>query len=103
MIENGIKIVLAVLFFICLLDMPYSYYEFTRFLALIGFSVLAYKSYYRQEIVLGVIYVSLAILFQPLLKIALGRELWNIIDVIVGIGLIATIFVSPKPEQKEVI
>jgi hypothetical protein len=34
------------------------------------------------------IYGALAILFQPFFKLALGRELWNILDVIVGIGLI---------------
>ena len=30
----------------------------------------------------------LAILFQPIEKIALGSELWNAIDVIVGVGLL---------------
>jgi hypothetical protein len=32
----------------------------------------------------------LAILFQPFEKIALGREIWNVLDVIVGIGLLLT-------------
>jgi hypothetical protein len=45
----------------------------------------------------AIIYVSLAILFQPLVKIALGREIWNIIDVVVGIGLIISIFKKPVP------
>jgi len=35
----------------------------------------------------------LAILFQPLLKIALGREGWNVVDVIVGVGLLVSMFV----------
>lgn len=34
-----------------------------------------------------IIYGALALLLQPLFKIALGRELWNIIDVLVAIGL----------------
>jgi hypothetical protein len=40
-----IKIGLATLFFICLADMPYGYYQFVRFVALIGFGILAYKAY----------------------------------------------------------
>jgi hypothetical protein len=36
----------------------------------------------------------LAILFQPFFKIALGRALWNVIDVVVGIGLIVSLFKS---------
>lgn len=94
--ETTIKTMLSVLFFLCLIDMPYGYYQFVRFLALIGFVILAYKSYERQEKVMAIVYGGLAILFQPLFKISLGREFWNIIDVIVGIGLIASIFIKPK-------
>ena len=46
-----------------------------------------------------IIYCILALLFQPFLKVALGRELWNIIDVIVGIGLIISLFIKPKREE----
>lgn len=46
-----------------------------------------------------IVYGALALLFQPLLKIALGRELWNIVDVIVGIGLLISIFLKPKANQ----
>lgn len=43
-----------------------------------------------------IIYGGLALLFQPFFKIALGRQMWNIVDVIVGIGLIISIFMKPK-------
>ncbi|MCB9351982.1 MAG: hypothetical protein H6573_31495 [Lewinellaceae bacterium] len=99
-LENIIKVVLAILFFLCLMDMPYGYYQLVRFLALVGFAILAYKSFEKQENTMTIIYVSLAILFQPLIKTSLGRELWNIVDVIVGIGLIGTIFMKPKMEKK---
>jgi hypothetical protein len=39
---NFIKIVLALLFFLCLADMPYGFYQLVRFSGLIGFSILAY-------------------------------------------------------------
>jgi hypothetical protein len=97
---NIIKIVLAILFFICLTDMPYGYFQFVRFAALIGFSILAYQAYEQGMQTEMVIYGALAILFQPLFKISLGRELWNIIDVIVGIGLIFSAFIKPKNQHK---
>lgn len=81
------KIVLALLLFICLLDMPYGYYQLVRFLGLVGFSAFAYYSNNRTE---TIIYISLALLFQPLFKISLGRELWNVVDIIVGVGLIVS-------------
>jgi hypothetical protein len=40
------------------------------------------------------------LLFQPFFKIALGREIWNIVDVIVGLGLLASIYLRPKTENK---
>lgn len=89
--ENIIKIVLAILFFLCLLDFPYGYYELVRFLALIGFGVLAYRAYEDEKQIEMIIYGSLALLFQPFFKIALGRDLWNIVDVVVGIGLLLSL------------
>lgn len=94
--NNAIKIVLAILFFLCLADMPYGYYQLVRFVALVGFAILAYKANEQGQKTEAIIYVCLAILFQPLIKIALGREIWNVLDVIVGVGLIASIFIKPK-------
>lgn len=94
--SNVIKIVLAILFFLCLAGMPYGYYQFVRFAGLIGFSILAYQANEHGRQTEMVIYGALALLFQPFFKIALGRELWNIIDLIVGIGLIVSIFLRKK-------
>ncbi len=95
-----IKVVLAGLFFLCLLDMPYGFYQFVRFAGLVGFAILAYQAYKKGKQVEMIIYGGLAILFQPFLKIALGREIWNIVDVIVGIGLLLSIWISPnKPKR----
>lgn len=95
-----IKVVLAGLFFLCLLDMPYGFYQFVRFAGLFGFVILAYQVNEQGKQVEMIIYGALAILFQPFFKIALGREIWNIVDVIVGIGLILSIWISPKKAQR---
>ncbi len=95
-----IKIVLSVLFFLCLLDMPYGFYQLVRIIALIGFGILAYKANEENKNTEMIIYVGLALLFQPFFKIALGREMWNIVDVIVGIGLIASLFMNRTKSQR---
>ncbi len=91
--EKIIKIVLASLFFMCLLDMPFGFYQLVRFLALIGFAYLSYKHFERDQSNIAFIYTALALLFQPFFKIALGRDLWNIVDVVVGLGLLVSIFI----------
>lgn len=87
---NLIKFPLAIMLFLCLLDMPYGYFQLVRFLALVGFSILAFDSYRSGKQTQAIIYLCLAILFQPLLKISLGRQLWNLIDVAVGVWLLVT-------------
>ncbi len=82
------KIIFSILLFICLADVPYGYFQLVRFIGLIIFVVLANQASHEGRKNEMIIYVALAILFQPFIKIALGRELWNIIDVIVGIGLL---------------
>ena len=98
--DKIIKVVLAILFFLCLLDMPYGFYQAVRFAGVIGFAILAYQANQQGRQTEMIIYGGLALLFQPFFKIALGRQMWNIIDVVVGLGLIISIFLKPKSQVK---
>jgi hypothetical protein len=98
--ETIIKIVLAIVLFLCLLDMPYGFYQLVRFMALIGFGILAYIANEQNKKTEMIVYGGLALLFQPFFKIALGREIWNIVDVIVGIGLIASLIINRTKRQR---
>ena len=72
--------------------MPYGFYELVRFMAFTGFAFLSYQHLGQEEKNTSLIYGALALLFQPFFKIALGRELWNLIDVLVAIGLMVSVF-----------
>lgn len=85
---NLLKVIIAILLFFCLLDMPYGFYQLVRFAAMLGFAYLAFSINEQSNKNEVLVYIALAILFQPFVKIALGRTLWNIVDVIVGIGLL---------------
>lgn len=99
-LTNTIKVILSILFFLCLADMPYGYYQFVRFAGLLGFVLLAYKAHEQGRQTEMIIYGGLALLFQPFFKIALGRQIWNIVDVVVGIGLLISIFIKPKESPR---
>jgi hypothetical protein len=85
------KIGLSIMLFLCLIDMPYGYYQLVRFICFVFFAIFAIEANQSSNQTDTIIFTSLAILFQPFLKIALGRELWNIVDVLVGIYILATI------------
>jgi len=95
-----IKIGLAILLLLCLADMPYGYFQFVRFISLVGFGLLAYQANDQGKQSEAIIYVVLALLFQPFFKISLGRTLWNIVDVIIAIGLLLSVFSATKEKEK---
>lgn len=80
--------------------MPYGFYQAVRFAGLIGFAVLAYQANQQGRQTEMIVYGGLALLFQPFFKVALGRQMWNIIDVVVGLCLIISIFLKPKSQVK---
>ncbi|MFM7681202.1 MAG: DUF6804 family protein [Bacteroidota bacterium] len=83
-----LKIILIGLLVGCLFNMPYGYFQFVRFTSFIRFGYFAYKSFVEQNKFDAIIFVLLALLFQPFEKIALGRLLWNIVDITVALYLI---------------
>lgn len=86
---TNIGLYLAVALLLCLFPMPYDYFTLVRFASMIIFACFAFSFYKEKNTLFMVIAISLAILFQPLAKITLSRDMWNIIDVIVAVALIA--------------
>ena len=95
-----IKPILSLLLFLCLLNFPYTYYQFVRFAAFIGFAYLGYSTNKQGNKNEVFIYIALAILFQPFVKMALGRTLWNVVDVLVGVGLLLSLALTKKMEKR---
>ncbi len=76
--------VLALLLLLCLFHMPYGYYMFVRFITMVLGVYFAYTEFRDERVLLGITWIAIAVLFQPFFKIALGRTLWNVVDVIVA-------------------
>lgn len=91
---------MAVLLLMCLAPMPYGFYQLVRFVTMVAFAYLAYDYYKLNKVGVSYAFVALALLFQPLLKIALGRVMWNIVDVLVAVFLIV-LFISERKTEKQ--
>lgn len=100
--EKLLKIILAILLLLCLLEMPYGYYQFVRFVSMASFAYLAYLANERNNKNELFLYIALALLFQPFFKTALGRTIWNIVDVITAIGLLISAFTDYKKLKHEI-
>ncbi|MFA7326215.1 MAG: DUF6804 family protein [Candidatus Kapaibacterium sp.] len=94
------KIILSIILLLCLLDMPYGYYQFVRFASMITFGYLAYKEYEAKERSnFFFIWIISAIAFNPIIKFSFGRTIWNIIDVVLALLLVVSIWNDRKSQQ----
>ncbi|WP_424842140.1 DUF6804 family protein [Sphingobacterium cellulitidis] len=91
---KNLKIVLIIGLLIALLPMPYGYFSILRIYAVIVFCILLFhippKKQNSKNWVF-ICYIALIILFQPIIKIPLGRTIWNIIDLGVAIWMIISL------------
>ena len=78
--------------------LPYGYYTLLRIVATIVFAWAAYITFERDNKTLPWIYALIAILFNPIIKIHLPKELWIFIDIGAGVFLLST---KSRIEEKE--
>ena len=95
-----IPLYLAAVLLLCLAPMPYGYFTLVRVLATVVFGIYAYRCYVAKKEGFTWLFVTLGLLFQPFAKVGLGRVVWNVIDVIVAIGLIILFFCERKRGEK---
>ncbi len=91
-----VKIALIVILLLCLVDMPYWYYQLVRIFGTIGFAYLAYNDYKNKMRFTPYVFGVAAILLNPIAKVSFGREMWNVIDVVLAGILLLTIFLKDK-------
>lgn len=93
-IYNILKAVLSILLIICLFNMPYGYYQLIRVVSFVLFGYFAYYEYIEKRTILFLIYLIASLIFNPIVKVALGRELWKIVDIIYAGLIIITLIVD---------
>ena len=122
-IIGAVYIILSVLLLLCLAPMPYGYYQLVRFIAMTVFGVMAWlfyatrntpglcapeeqKGYIKvdsttilSKVSMAIVFGALALLFQPFLKITLGRIVWNVVDVIVA-GMLIIMWLNLRISDK---
>ena len=89
-------LLLSALLLLCLAPMPYGYYQLVRFVAMVLFVVFAYNYWIKDIKPLAITFGALALLFQPFIKVALGRTMWNVTDVVVALGLLGLYLYEKK-------
>ena len=90
------RIILITMLLVALIDMPYSYYEVLRVVAFVVFGYLVYFEYQYKHHTLALIFAVAVVLFNPISKIELEREIWAVVDAVYALILYASIFINEK-------
>ena len=85
-------IISAIALVACLLPLPYGFFTLIRFSMMVIFAVLTYNFNQQKNNTLAITFSALALLFQPFLKITLGRTVWNVVDVVLALFLLFLFF-----------
>ena len=88
MITGPIRYVIAGLLLLGVFELPYGFYGFLRIVVTLYAVVLAYSAYKNRANNVMYLWIGIAILFNPLLPIYLGKEIWVVLDLLTA-GLIA--------------
>lgn len=96
------RLITSAMLFISLYRLPIGYYNFLRWVTCGTALYVAFISYLKKDkINFGVwLFVLIALLFNPILPFYLGRELWQIVDVIVAmIFMLSIIFIRETNDE----
>ena len=94
-----IKIILAVALLLCLEDMPYGYYTLIRFVSMVVFGYMAYQYLEEKNQKMMITFGALTLLFQPFMPLALGRQMWNLVDVAVALLLFVVVYKRDRKKK----
>ena len=92
--KKNIALFIAVAFLlIALFDgWPYGFFTLLRFVVFASTAYIAWMAYEVQKEKWVWIFGFLAVLFNPFIVIHLNREIWGVIDLIVGVFMIISLF-----------
>jgi len=91
--KNIITIIMVVFLFLALQESwPYGFFTLLRIIVFSGTAYLTWITYKAQIKKWAYTFGFIAYLFNPLIPVQLNHELWSILDLVVGVILIVSIF-----------
>lgn len=94
-----LKQILIIALVLCLAPMPYGYYILVRYFAMVVFGLMTYQYYQEKKENLMITFGALAVLFQPFIKISLGRVVWNIVDIAIAVVLLVMLLIERESKK----
>lgn len=73
-------VIIAALLVAVFCRMPYGYYTLLKVICCAGFAYLAYKAHEKKSDAWMWVFGVVAVVYNPFVKIHLGREIWTLVN-----------------------
>lgn len=80
---------------VAVLPLPYGYFMFLRLAITAAAAYVAYENFNKDIPVWGIVFVGVALLFNPFYTIHFDKALWAVIDIVVA----ALFFINSRIEK----
>ena len=86
------RILVAILLLLALLKLPIGYYTFLKIFIVIISLILVYKANDLKNQVWFILFLILAIIFNPIIPIYFNKLIWKIIDIFAAIIFLMSLY-----------
>lgn len=94
-----LKSILAIMLLLCLLHMPYGYYEVVRISVMVVLGILSYEYFQQGNKSLAIVAMAAVVIFQPFVKFYIGKDIWHILDILLAAFLVITAYLESKKAE----
>lgn len=99
--EKVMIVILLLLTVLCLTDLPDIVSQIVRSLAFAGYLYMGYLSVRSGKWGFTALYLLLALVFQPFYMFGIGQQLWIVIDIVVIVILLYSLYRTFKSKIKK--
>ncbi len=98
--ERAVTAVLLVLTVLCLTDLPEILSQAVRFVAFAGYLYMGYTAVRNGKWGFTAVYLMAALVFQPFYMFGMGQRLLTVIDIVLIVVLLYSLYRTIKPKIK---
>ena len=91
-ISTILRVITAALLLVALTKQPYDFYTILRIVTCFTSAFLIYVAVTTKNYVWIVVFLFVIILFNPIIKVPIKRETWAVIDVVIAVLVLGSIF-----------
>jgi hypothetical protein len=93
-----VRFIAIIMLAVAFLHIPYGYYTLLRVVLTSIFIYLTYICYITDKFILKYIFILFAIIYNPLVPLHLGREVWTIINIATFVPIVISMLIVTKKD-----